>query len=101
MDAKAKVSQDPLTAITKKLSTQSRSTPARAPARAPAHGPPKAQSERERALAMLAKRKGSSGRAGWETPESAHGSWADDFEREKDRAGHRYNPSAWERSSRR
>ncbi|KLT42945.1 hypothetical protein CC85DRAFT_73048 [Cutaneotrichosporon oleaginosum] len=99
IDAKSKVSQDPLTAINRKLSSQPRPTPTST--RAPARGPPKAQSERERALAMLAKRKGSSGRAGWETPESTHGSWAEEFEREKDRAGHRYNPSAWERNARR
>ncbi|BEJ14333.1 hypothetical protein CspHIS471_0401000 [Cutaneotrichosporon sp. HIS471] len=100
IEAKAKVSQDPLTAINKKLSTQLRPTP-RVPAHTAARRPPHAQSERERALAMLAKREGGSGRAGGETPQSTHRSWADDFEREKDRAGQRYNPSAWERSSRR
>ncbi|GMK58820.1 hypothetical protein CspeluHIS016_0602620 [Cutaneotrichosporon spelunceum] len=92
IQAKTKVSQDPLTAITKKLSTPARPT-TRAPASTAARRPSYIQSERERALAMLAKRKGGSGGAEWEGPQSTHGSWADEFEREKDRAGHRYNPS--------
>lgn len=49
-------------------------------------------SERERALALVAQSKAPA-RGGWnETPSSVGGgrSWAEDFERQKDRAGHRF-----------
>lgn len=89
-DARAKSRHDPLTGITKVLGKPGgvRSGAGGAPgARA---GPGGGMSERERALAMLAKRNGT---AFGETPRH---SWRDDLEREKDSAGDRYNAQSWD-----
>ncbi|KAL1410636.1 hypothetical protein Q8F55_004653 [Vanrija albida] len=88
-DVRSKERHDPLTSIKKTLA-------APAPARPrPAVRSSGGQSERERALALIAKRKGAPERRGWETPDSSAG-WAEDFERRKDLAGHKYTSASWD-----
>lgn len=90
---RSKERHDPLTSIKKSLATP----PARASSGGSASGRGGgAQSERERALALIAKRRGEPERRKnpWDTPDSAAG-WAEDFERRKDLAGHKYT-SSWD-----
>ncbi|RSH84162.1 uncharacterized protein EHS24_005667 [Apiotrichum porosum] len=78
---------DPLTSINRALATkQPPPTASTRPSR-----PSGGQSERERALALLAKRDAAAGRpsrAGWETPDA---SWSDDFERRQGNASQRFS----------
>lgn len=105
-DVRSKTRNDPLTDINSLLSTSHTvSKPYRPRAHGSGSGPgpgqassdPKdarlkrEQSERERALALIAKSKAPP-RPWDDTPSTVAGgrSWVEDFEREKDRAGHRY-----------
>lgn len=96
-DARSKNRHDPLTSINTLLASHPSATPrASGPARSHASRP--GQSERERALAMMAKEKGPAGfgRQWDDTPSTISGgagggrSWTENFERQKDRAGNRY-----------
>lgn len=107
-DVRSKTRNDPLTNINSLLSTSntaakpyrprphvpgsgSRSGPGQAPSDPKDARLKREQSERERALALIAKSKAPP--KPWDdTPSTVAGgrSWVEDFEREKDRAGHRY-----------
>ncbi|ODN84546.1 hypothetical protein L202_00476 [Cryptococcus amylolentus CBS 6039] len=93
-DARSKNRNDPLTSINSLLSSHRHSQPSH-------HKPStstnktKGMSERERALALLSKDKPTPSYSEWgDTPSTVSGgTWADDFERQKERAGRRYNGS--------
>ncbi|KAK8865955.1 hypothetical protein IAR55_001104 [Kwoniella newhampshirensis] len=107
-DARSKNRHDPLTQITTLLSSHPNPSSASFRHRNP-HNKYKTQpsadpvsarqsremSERERALALIAKSKGTAGpRPNWDdTPSTVGGgarSWADEWERQKNKAGHRF-----------
>lgn len=98
-DVRSKERNDPLTTVTKLLSTHTQKPPHRNGVRSMNQETPKdatgariarEKSERERALALIAKSKAP---AAWgDTPSTQAGgrNWSDQFERDKDRAGNRY-----------
>ncbi|WVQ70881.1 hypothetical protein IAR50_000406 [Cryptococcus sp. DSM 104548] len=93
-DARSKDRNDPLTSINSLLSSHSHPQPSH-------HKPSnsfsktKGMSERERALALLSKGQPNPSYSEWgDTPSTISGrTWADDFERQKERAGRRYHGS--------
>ncbi|WVR05923.1 hypothetical protein IAU60_002949 [Kwoniella sp. DSM 27419] len=114
-DARSKNRHDPLTQITSMLSTSARSSKHRTPVPSRHHPPQRPSnpsearkaremSERERALALIAKSKAPTGsRNIWDdTPSSVGRTWEDDWERQKAKAGNRFynglppNGRSWE-----
>ncbi|WVN85401.1 uncharacterized protein L203_100547 [Cryptococcus depauperatus CBS 7841] len=103
-DARSKIRNDPLTDINSQLSSHPSKTSHR---RVSSHNPPppdpqtarkaREQSERQRALALIAKSKQTIGSAWDSTPStvSGGGTWAEDFERAKDKAGRRFYQSRY------
>ncbi|ORX36014.1 hypothetical protein BD324DRAFT_629861 [Kockovaella imperatae] len=97
-DQRSKSRNDPLTHITSLLSTHSSTAQKKPHVRVPPPGSDpqtarmaREQSERQRALALIAKTKAQTQNPWDSTPSTVVGrNWSDDFEREKDRAGRRY-----------
>lgn len=97
-EVRSKERHDPLTTVNSLLSKHSSGKAAHTTSHK--HPPPpkdpqaarqaRESSERQRALALIAQRKGGAVGNGWDdTPSSAAG-WAERNERDKDRAGHRF-----------
>lgn len=95
-DIRSKERNDPLTTVNALLSTRPTQPVRRHPPSTTTPSDPasarikREQSERERALALIAKSKAPA--RVWDTPSSVGGgrSWAEDLERQKDRAGRRF-----------